>query len=104
VVDGTLLAGSKEGIFNIGLVVGGTTGAIIGGMVAYYFSSWRLAFFIASLPGFVLAYFAFRIKDEKVKHNEPKLHIKTLFKNHAYIWVVISGIFVSFAAGSFETL
>ncbi len=92
-----------QGIFNIGMLIGGTTGAILGGMVAFYTDNWRLAFFIASIPGFLLAYYALKMKDHRLKHDEPKVPLHTLLKNKAYLWIIISGTFVSFASGAFIT-
>lgn len=92
-----------QGIFNIGMLIGGTSGAIIGGLVAFYFHNWRLAFFIVSIPGLILAYFAFKLKDTRIKHHEPKIKISSLWKNSAYIWIIISGTFISFASGAFIT-
>ena len=92
-----------QGVFNIGMLIGGTLGAIIGGLIAYYFNNWRLAFFIVSIPGIILAYFALSIKDVRVKHDEPKVSILTLLANKAYLWLIVSGTFVSFASGAFIT-
>lgn len=92
-----------QGVFNIGMLVGGTLGAIIGALVAFYFNNWRLAFFIASLPGFVLVYFVLKLKDTRIIHNEPKVPFTSLIKNKAYIWVIVSGTLVSFAVGGFIT-
>ncbi len=92
-----------QGMFNIGMLIGGTLGAIIGGLIAFYFNNWRLAFFIVSLPGFILAYFAFQMNDRRLEHNEPVIPLRSLLKNHAYIWLIISGTFVSFASGAFIT-
>jgi MFS family permease len=92
-----------QGIFNVGMLIGGTLGAIIGGMVAFYFHNWRLAFFIVAIPGIILALLATRIKDVRLEHNEPVVPLQTLLKNRAYIWLIISGTFVSFASGAFIT-
>ncbi len=92
-----------QGIFNIGMLIGGTLGAILGGIVAFYSDNWRLAFFIASIPGFFLAYFALTMKDKKLVHDEPKIPISSLLKNKAYLWIIISGTLVSFACGAFIT-
>ena len=92
-----------QGIFNIGMLVGGTSGAIIGGLVAFYFNNWRLAFFIVSFPGLILAYFAFKLKDKRVKHEEIKVPLSSLWKNTAFIWIIISGTLISFASGAFIT-
>jgi MFS family permease len=92
-----------QGIFNIGMLIGGTAGGIVGGLVAYYFNDWRLAFFIVSIPGFVFAYLALKIKDVRVVHNEPQIPLRSLLKNHAYMWIIASGTLVAFASGAFIT-
>ena len=85
------------------MLIGGTIGAIIGGLVAFYFHNWRIAFFIVSVPGLILALVALTIKDVRVEHNEPKVSVMTLFENKAFIWLIISGTLVSFASGAFIT-
>lgn len=92
-----------QGIFNVGMLVGGTLGAVIGGLVAFYFNDWRLAFFIVSIPGFVLAFLALRIKDTRVTHHEEKISLFTLIENKAFLWLIASGTLVSFAVGAFIT-
>ncbi len=92
-----------QGIFSIGMLIGGTLGAIIGGLVAFYFNNWRLAFFIVSIPGVILALSAFLIKDKRVVHNEPKVSLWSLAKNSALAWIIVSGTLVSFAVGAFIT-
>ena len=79
-----------QGVFNIGMLIGGTVGAMIGGLVAYYLHNWRLAFFIVSIPGIILAYVAFKLKDIRVVHHEPKAPLLSLLKNKAYVWIIIS--------------
>ncbi len=92
-----------QGMFNVGMLIGGTLGAIIGGLIAYYFNSWRLAFFLVSIPGFILAFFAFRMKDTRIIHNEPSYPLTSLLKNRTYLWIIGSGTLVSFAVGGFIT-
>lgn len=92
-----------QGIFNVGMLVGGTLGAIVGGLIAFYFHDWRLAFFIVSFPGFVLAFFALRLKDRRLVHGEEKVPMKTLLSNRAFLWIIASGTLVSFAVGAFIT-
>jgi MFS family permease len=90
-----------QGIFNVGMLIGGTSGAMIGGMIAYYFNNWRIAFFIVSIPGFILAYIATKIIDKRVVHNETKVPVWSLFKNKAFLWLTLSGTFAAFASGAF---
>jgi MFS family permease len=92
-----------QGVFSVGMLIGGTLGAIIGGLVAYYFNDWRLAFFIVSVPGFILAFSALGLQDTRVEHHEPKISLWTLLRNKAYGWIIISGTLVSFAVGAFIT-
>ncbi len=92
-----------QGIYNVGLFIGGTLGAIIGGLIAYYFSSWRLAFFIVSVPGIILAFLTLRLHD--VRRHTPQFSFDMigLFKNAAYIWMLVSGTLISFSAGGMIT-
>ncbi len=92
-----------QGFFNVGMLIGGTLGAVIGGLVAFYTNNWRLAFFIVSIPGFVLAYLVLRIKDKRLVHHEPKVPLTTLLANKAFLWIIVSGTLVSFATGAFIT-
>jgi MFS family permease len=97
--------GQAQGIFNVGLFLGGTLGAIIGGLIAFYFHSWRLAFLFVSLPGVFLSLAMLKVEDKQRHHvsNTSKAILKGLFLNPAYIWMLISGTLISFAAGGFIT-
>lgn len=92
-----------QGVFNIGMLIGGTLGAITGGLVAFYFDSWRLAFIIVAIPGVVLSYYAFNIKDRVHKRHDMNISVFSLVKNRAFLWIVASGTLVSFASGAFIT-
>jgi MFS transporter, Spinster family, sphingosine-1-phosphate transporter len=91
--------GQAQGLFNVGVFAGGTIGAIIGGLIAYQFGDWRLAFFIVSIPGLLLAYASFKLPDVMIHHDEPHASVFSLFKNRAFLWIVVSGIFLSFSSG-----
>lgn len=93
------IRGQAQGIFNVGLFLGGTIGAIIGGLIAYYFSSWRLAFFLVALPGIALSFLSLRLKDKRVKHHRHPNGVRSLLHNQAYWWMLLSGTLISFAAG-----
>ncbi|MBL8030222.1 MAG: MFS transporter [Candidatus Doudnabacteria bacterium] len=93
-----------QGLFNAAMFVGGTLGAMLGGVIAFYFNhNWRLAFFLVSVPGFLLAFLALRLKDTGSGKPHLPLNFKLLLKNKAYIWVLISGSLVTFSAGAFIT-
>lgn len=95
--------GRVQGVFNIGMLIGGTLGAIIGGVVAYYLNDWRLAFVIVALPGIVLSVLAFFIKDTVHRVHDIDVSIFSLAKNKAFMWITLSGTLVSFASGAFIT-
>ncbi len=91
-----------QGVFNAGMFVGGTVGAMIGGVIAFYaHSNWRVAFFIVSIPGVVLAYLASKLKERLKTESHEAVDVWQLFYNTPYVWVVISGIFTTFAVGAF---
>ncbi len=92
-----------QGLFNAGMLIGGTLGAIIGGIIAYYFANWRLAFFLVAIPGLVLVWFSTRLKDSQVVLRQGAIPWAVLWKNQAYIWIIISGILVTFATGAYIT-
>ncbi|MDB4940309.1 MAG: hypothetical protein JWO40_734 [Candidatus Doudnabacteria bacterium] len=89
-----------QGYFNIGMFVGGTLGAMIGGIIAYHFS-WRYAFFLVSIPGFFLAWLSTKLKEKIVVHEEETIPLWQLFKNPAFVWIIISGTLVTFAVGAY---
>ena len=98
-----------QGLFYTGSFLGGTVGAMIGGMIVYYTDSWRLAFFIVAIPGFILALYSLTLKDRRDHHDDevkgaPVLKsIRILYDNAAYKWLVFSGMLQAFAAGSYVT-
>lgn len=93
-----------QGVFNIGMFAGGTFGIVLGGMVAYYFqSNWRIAFFLVAIPGLLLAFLATKLKtgNQTLQNQHPRQAMVILLNNSAYLWVLVSGILVTFAAGAF---
>lgn len=89
-----------QGYFNAGMFVGGTLGAALGGIIAYNMN-WRYAFFFVSIPGFALAWLSTKLVDVRKIHEEERISIFQLFRNPAYVWVLISGTLVTFAVGAY---
>ncbi len=91
-----------QSFFNAAMFIGGTLGAMIGGIIAYHYN-WRYAFFIVSIPGLILAFLASRLKERAVpkRRADEDFAFAKLFNNPALIWVMISGTFTTFAAGGF---
>ena len=95
-----------QGIFNVGMFAGGTIGVMLGGIIVYYFQSWRIAFFLVAIPGLILALAAAKLKIHTNAEPSKEIHsIKQtaakLWKNPAYVWLLISGTLATFAAGTF---
>lgn len=71
VIGPTLIADyfSKEArgralsIFFLGLPLGGTAGYVVGGMVTKHFGGWQNAFYVAGLPGFLIAALVWTLHD-----------------------------------------
>ncbi|HPN82558.1 MAG TPA: MFS transporter [Spirochaetota bacterium] len=92
-----------QGVFNIGMFVGGTLGIALGGIIANAAGGWREAFFIVPIPGFILAMLALRMPDKVHHRHEPHVPLKSLLKNHAWLWVLVAGTLVTFATGAIIT-
>jgi len=90
-----------QGLFNSGVFIGGTIGAMLGGVIAYYAHDWRAAFFIVSIPGLLLAWLVTQIKDVDRHHSPEQMHYSQLLKNPAFVWILIGGWFSTFASGAF---
>jgi MFS family permease len=92
-----------QGVFNVGMFIGGTVGLALGGIIAGQAGGWREAFFIVPIPGFVLAFFAARLSDTVHHRHETKIPMRILLHNTAFLWVLAGGILVTFATGAIIT-
>ncbi|HYF04899.1 MAG TPA: MFS transporter [Patescibacteria group bacterium] len=95
------LRGRAQSFFNVGMFVGGTLGTFAGAIIVTYFADWRWAFFIVSPIGLLLAFAAFRLKEVKIVHDEPKIHPMTVLRNPAFLWILFSGTLITFAGGAY---
>ncbi len=96
--------GSVQGIFNAGMFVGGTLGAVVGGLIGYYYGSWRLAFTLVSIPGLILALSALTLPEQRTSRNQKTSFwsdLQELLKNPVFSWILVSGILTTFAAGAY---
>ncbi|HXE89393.1 MAG TPA: MFS transporter [Terriglobales bacterium] len=91
-----------QGFFNVGMFIGGAAGLAVGGLIADRLG-WRPAFFLVGLPGFVLAAFLYRLPDVP---RPPRVHavpFRHLLRVPAYLTMLVSGWFVTFAAQAYVT-
>ena len=90
-----------QSVFNVGMFIGGTLGAALGALILTKFASWRYAFFIVSVPGIVLALLALTLRDTKRTAPVVRQSFSPLFQNAAYLWILASGIMITFASAAF---
>jgi len=86
-----------QGVFDTGMFIGGAAGIALGGLVAARWG-WRSAFFIVGIPGLVLALSVLRLPEVQAPRREKLIPIRELFKLPAYLMVMLSGWFSTFAA------
>jgi predicted MFS family arabinose efflux permease len=91
-----------QSIFNLGMLVGGVLGLAAGGVLSQWVG-WRYAFFLVGLPGFLLAFFAYRLHVPVSLPPEKPLSIASLLRIPAYLMVMVGGTFVVFASTAFIT-
>ncbi|EQA44341.1 transporter, major facilitator family protein [Leptospira broomii serovar Hurstbridge str. 5399] len=99
------------GIFMLGLPLGLVLAFFTVGATVKAFGTWRAPFFIAAIPGILLAVFLFFIKEpprgaaEAVSISDKKIDrpIYTVMKNRTMWWIILSGLTFNFAAYSVNT-
>jgi len=100
------------GIFMLGLPLGLLLAFFTIGAMVQAFDSWRAPFFIAAVPGLVLAVFMFFIREpkrgaaESVRMSEEKIHrpIRRVLSIPTFGWLVLAGLtfnFATYASNSF---
>ena len=85
-----------QGAFDVGMFIGGATGIALGGIVAQWLG-WRPAFFLVGAPGLVLGLSALRLPETPHSPAEERLPVRELLRVPAYLVVLASGWFSSFA-------
>lgn len=93
------------GIYMLGLPVGLVLAFFTVGSMVKAFDSWRAPFFIATLPGVVLAFFLFRLREpERGAHEVTRVSqqpvaqpMRTLLRIRTLVWLTLSGVTCNFA-------
>jgi len=94
-------------IFFAAIPVGSALGYIVGGLVDRYFG-WRQAFFVAGIPGLILAALALRLHDpprgsqDALETHAPagRHAYRTLLRNRPYVLTVLGYAAYTFAIGA----
>ncbi|WP_397451741.1 spinster family MFS transporter [Pseudomonas sp. NA-150] len=100
------------GIFMLGLPLGLLLAFFTTGAIVKEFGTWRAPFFIAALPGLVLAVFMFFIREpkrgaaESVRMSQEKIEkpIRRVLAIPTFLWLVLAGLsfnFATYACNSF---
>jgi len=96
-------------IFMLGLPVGMILGFITVGLIVDAFDSWRAPFFIAAVPGLLLAVVFFYVKEPQRGESENRQEnsktvidkpFATILKIPTFWWVIFSGVGFNFASYS----
>ncbi|MGA7225277.1 MAG: MFS transporter [Candidatus Acidiferrales bacterium] len=85
-----------QGVFDMGMFIGGATGIALGGVMAAAFG-WRFAFFLVGIPGVVLGLTALRLPNSVVSVVKESMPVSELFRVPAFLALLVSGWFSSFA-------
>jgi MFS family permease len=87
------------GLFNVGMFIGGAAGLILGGILGEKIG-WRAAFFLVSLPGFLLAALAWRLREPAGATLRQRTPINFLLHNRLLVYVLVGGVITAFSAGA----
>ena len=99
------------GIFNAAIPLGAGLGVILGGYISVHFGGWRTPFFVFAVPGILLGWAAFFLKDYRsLKNIDESGKIRGLFRSGFSLykiptlrWVYISNAMLTTTAYSFMT-
>jgi MFS transporter, Spinster family, sphingosine-1-phosphate transporter len=94
-------------VFFAAIPIGSALGYIVGGLVDHYFG-WRQAFFVAGVPGLVLAFLALRLYDPPRGSQDSADEVPrstrgayyTLIRNRPYLLTVLGYAAYTFAIGA----
>jgi predicted MFS family arabinose efflux permease len=89
-----------QGTFDLGMFMGGAVGIALGGIVAQWLG-WRAAFWIVGTPGLLLGLSALKLPNTPVPTLNERLPLRELFRVPAYLMLLLSASFSSFAGYSY---
>jgi MFS family permease len=91
-----------QGSFDAGMFIGGGFGIALGGILAGWLG-WRAAFFIVGIPGLLLGLSGLKLPEESSTEPHARFPLRDLFHVPAYLMILLSGMFSSFAGYAYVT-
>lgn len=89
-------------ILGLALPLGSALGYLLGGLIGQHYG-WRMAFYALSIPGFLLAAWAFLyIKDKRKTQNAEKIKISNylqFFKSKSFVYLCLAEAMATFTLG-----
>ena len=89
-----------QGVFDLGMFIGGALGLALGSILGEWVG-WRPAFFVVGVPGLLLALTIVRLPEAPSEPRAKHIPIAHLLRVPAFVMVLISGWFISFAGHSY---
>jgi predicted MFS family arabinose efflux permease len=93
-------------LFSMAIPVGSALGYVLGGAVGFHWG-WRKAFFLAGIPGFVLAVLAAKLKDPRISLESARPHpatipeYATMTSNRSLVFCTLSMAAMTFGLGGY---
>jgi predicted MFS family arabinose efflux permease len=91
-----------QAVFAAGMLVGGAAGQALGGVVGDAFG-WRPAFFLVGVPGLLLGLLVLTLGEPPRGPRWEVVPVWKLLRVPAFVALILSGVFITFAAISFIT-
>lgn len=104
-ISGTFPAQARaraQAVFAAGMLLGGAAGQALGGIIGAA-HGWRHAFFVVGIPGLLLGLAALRLEEPPRGPRAEVVPFWRLLGVPAYLALILSGVFITFAAISFIT-
>jgi len=86
-----------QAVFAAGMLAGATAGLALGEMLGEKFG-WRPAFFLVGVPGLLLAFFVFKLKEPPRGPSSEIVPIGQLLRVPAYDALIASGVLITFTS------
>jgi predicted MFS family arabinose efflux permease len=91
-----------QAIFATGMLLGGATGQVLGGMIGVRYS-WQLAFFVVAIAGLIPSFALFSIAEPSRGPRSEVVPITRLLRIPAFMAMIAAGACVTFASVSLLT-